>query len=129
MPDIDPELVPVLPRTAAADGGHLSIGGCDAVALAEEFGTPTYVYDQTRIEGQIEKLRAFAVIRYAQKACSNLAILDLMRRRGVLAVTCLAPAAREDATSTPDGKRHRNARLVRHFCFGRRRRGRRRVGV
>ena len=27
---------------------------------------------------------SFDVIRYAQKACSNLAILDLMRRQGVL---------------------------------------------
>jgi diaminopimelate decarboxylase len=29
-------------------------------------------------------LRALNVIRYAQKACSNLAILDLVRRNGVL---------------------------------------------
>ncbi len=40
MAELDPELVPVLPpayggQALAADGAHLSIGGCDAVALAE----------------------------------------------------------------------------------------------
>ena len=48
------------------------------------FGTPTYVYDAARIVERIEDLRAFDTIRYAQKACSNLAILDLVRRHGVL---------------------------------------------
>ena len=37
-----------------------------------------------RFVERIENLRSFDVIRYAQKACSNLAILDLMRRQGVL---------------------------------------------
>lgn len=29
--------------------GHLTIGGCDTVALAEEYGTPLYVMDETKI--------------------------------------------------------------------------------
>jgi diaminopimelate decarboxylase len=53
-------------------------------ALVERFGTPTYVYDQSRIVERINDLRQFDVIRFAQKACSNLAILDLMRREEVL---------------------------------------------
>ena len=53
-------------------------------ALVERFGTPTYVYDQSKIVERINDLRRFDVIRFAQKACSNLAILDLMRRQGVL---------------------------------------------
>ena len=52
--------------------------------LVSKFGTPVYVYDAALIVRRIEELRAFDVIRYAQKACSNLAILDLMRRHGVL---------------------------------------------
>ena len=52
--------------------------------LAREFGTPSYVYDASVIRQRIADLRRFDVIRYAQKACSNLAILDLVRREGVL---------------------------------------------
>ena len=28
---------------------HLEIGGCDAVSLAKEYGTPLYVYDEETI--------------------------------------------------------------------------------
>jgi len=52
--------------------------------LVRDFGTPTYVYDKDRIVEKIADLRAFDVIRYAVKANSNLAILDLCRRQGVL---------------------------------------------
>jgi diaminopimelate decarboxylase len=52
--------------------------------LVRDFGTPTYVYDADRIVQQIADLRAFDVIRYAVKANSNLAVLDLCRRHGVL---------------------------------------------
>ncbi len=60
------------------------IGGVPVAELARQFGTPTYVYDEAIIRRRIDDLRAFDVIRYAQKACSNLAILDQIRRAGVL---------------------------------------------
>ncbi len=60
------------------------IAGTPVRELVERFGTPTFVYDAATILQRIESLRQFDVIRYAQKACSNLAILDLMRRQGVL---------------------------------------------
>lgn len=60
------------------------IAGIAVEQLARDFGTPTYVYDAAKIVERIEDLRAFDNIRYAQKACSNIAILDLMRRHGVL---------------------------------------------
>jgi diaminopimelate decarboxylase len=60
------------------------IAGTPVRELVERFGTPTFVYDAATILQRIESLRPFDVIRYAQKACSNLAILDLMRRQGVL---------------------------------------------
>ena len=31
------------------DKNHLDIGGADAIDIAEEFGTPTYVIDENRI--------------------------------------------------------------------------------
>ncbi len=52
--------------------------------LVGRFGSPTYVYDVQVIRQRIEQLRQFDVIRYAQKANSNLAILDLMRKEGVV---------------------------------------------
>lgn len=60
------------------------IAGVPVANLARDFGTPTYIYDATKILERVEDLRQFDVIRYAQKACSNLAILDLVRRHGVL---------------------------------------------
>jgi diaminopimelate decarboxylase len=60
------------------------IAGLAVVQLAQQFGTPLYVYDQASIDQRIADLASFDVIRYAQKASGNLAILDRMRRRGVV---------------------------------------------
>jgi len=60
------------------------IAGVAITDLARQFGTPTYVYDAEKIVQRIRDLAAFDVVRYAQKACSNLAILDLVRRHGAL---------------------------------------------
>jgi diaminopimelate decarboxylase len=60
------------------------IAGIPVADLARDFGTPAYVYDAAQIERRIADLAAFDVIRYAQKANSNLAVLDLFRRHGVL---------------------------------------------
>ena len=59
------------------------IAGLPIAELAQSFGTPLYVYDLAKINQRISDLSAFDTIRYAQKACSNIAILDRMRRRGV----------------------------------------------
>ena len=40
--------------------------------------------DAATIESRIAELKAFDVVRYAQKANSNLAVLRLMHRRGVV---------------------------------------------
>lgn len=60
------------------------IAGCKISDLASRYGTPLYVYDLDTIHQRIDDLSMFDTIRYAQKACSNLAILDRMRRRGVV---------------------------------------------
>ncbi|APW45907.1 diaminopimelate decarboxylase [Rhodoferax antarcticus] len=52
--------------------------------LAKTHATPLWVYDASTIERQIEALRPFDVIRFAQKANSNTHILKLMKRCGVM---------------------------------------------
>jgi diaminopimelate decarboxylase len=34
------------------DAGHLEIGGCDVVALADTYGTPLFVYDEQTLRDQ-----------------------------------------------------------------------------
>ena len=51
--------------------------------LADEFGTPLWVYDAATIRERIAQLQAFDTVRFAQKACSNIHILQLMREQGV----------------------------------------------
>ena len=60
------------------------ICGIPVSDLAQKFGTPSYIYDAETIRQRIEQLRQFDVIRFAQKANSNIAVLDLMRRHGVV---------------------------------------------
>lgn len=60
------------------------IAGVAVRQIAEEFDTPTYVYDRAMIERRIDDLAGFPTVRFAQKACSNIAILAIMRRKGVL---------------------------------------------
>ena len=60
------------------------IKGVSIQNLAKSFGTPTYVYDAAKIAQRIADLRAFDVVRYAQKANSNLAVLDWVRRQGAV---------------------------------------------
>jgi len=60
------------------------LAGHSVAELARRFGTPLFVYDAAIIIERVHDLAAFDVIRYAQKASSNLAILDLVRRHGVM---------------------------------------------
>jgi diaminopimelate decarboxylase len=61
-----------------------AIAGVPVTDLAARYGTPTFVYEEAVIEQRISEVRQFPVVRFAQKACSNLAILALMRRNGVV---------------------------------------------
>ena len=58
--------------------------GLSISELAARYGTPVFLYDQEIIEKRVAELKSFDVIRYAQKACSNLAILALMKKLGVV---------------------------------------------
>ena len=52
--------------------------------LAAEHGTPYYLYDADTILARLAALPGFDVVRYAQKACSNVHILRLLRGAGAL---------------------------------------------
>ncbi len=73
------------------------IGNVDIKHLAEEFGTPLYVYDKRKIENNYFKLRnAFhkfyekTLIHYSVKANNNLHILRIFRDLGA-GVDCSSP--------------------------------------
>lgn len=61
-----------------------SIAGIPIRDIAKKFGTPTYVYDASVIAQKVNDLKQFDVIRYAQKACSNIGILSRLRQQGVV---------------------------------------------
>jgi diaminopimelate decarboxylase len=67
--------------------GELHVESVAATRIAEQFGTPTYVYSRAYLESRYQRLLdAFGdrppAIRYAVKANSNLAVLDLFARLG-----------------------------------------------
>ncbi|MFQ5742418.1 MAG: diaminopimelate decarboxylase [Acidobacteriota bacterium] len=61
-----------------------TVDGSVIQRLAREYGTPVYVYDAGVIRQRIRALRRFDLIRFAQKANSNIHMLRLMRSEGVL---------------------------------------------
>lgn len=71
------------------DDGNLSIGGADALDLAEEYGTPLYVMDEDRIRDNYNRInQAFSSqysnfkIFYACKANTNLAVMRILEEIG-----------------------------------------------
>ncbi|MDO4585984.1 MAG: diaminopimelate decarboxylase [Planctomycetia bacterium] len=60
------------------------ISGIPVKELAQEFGTPLFVYDAASIKQRLADLASFDIVRYAQKACSNIAILKLLRENGAV---------------------------------------------
>ncbi len=79
------------PDTARLDpDGRLQIAGLDAAALAREYGTPLYVYDEATLRGQMRAFRkAFAsrwaesAVAYAGKAYLSPALCALLVEEGL----------------------------------------------
>ena len=71
--------------------GHLEIGGCDALALAKEFGTPLYVYDEAYIRSMMRVFKetlnkdyaGHGNVLYASKAFSCLAMYRIANQEGI----------------------------------------------
>jgi diaminopimelate decarboxylase len=78
-----------VPGYLESRASHLTVDGIDALGLAEEFGTPLYVFSERRIAENVRGLRqAVEAVHprvklcYASKANSNMAVLDAVRRAG-----------------------------------------------
>lgn len=96
---------------------YYSIQGIQLTDLAQQFGTPLYVYDADKIREKISVLRGslkgFPLsIKYACKANTNISILRIMLQNGVdldvvspqeLALGILAGYAGNQITFTPSG--------------------------
>jgi len=66
---------------------RFKLGGQDLLSVAEEFGTPVYVYDGEKIVSQFNRLKnAFkkhdVKLKYACKALTNINVLKLLREQG-----------------------------------------------
>jgi diaminopimelate decarboxylase len=81
----------VYPEAASVDSGRLSVGGCDAVELAREFGTPAYVYAEddlrARAREYVAALHAHhpgaGEVIYASKAFPCTAALRIFAEEGL----------------------------------------------
>jgi diaminopimelate decarboxylase len=76
----------LLPDTAAVGrDGRLSVGGCDLVGLAEEHGTPLFVYDEAHLRARCrEAVAAFGDgVAYGSKAFLCLAMARLVHEEGM----------------------------------------------
>ena len=79
------------PYTAEINNrNHLSIGGCDVVELAKEFGTPLYIFDEVTLRRKCQEfLNGFrdvyqnSSVIYASKAFVNVPIAQLMKEEGL----------------------------------------------
>lgn len=76
----------VIPDTARINKqNHLEIGGCDVVELAENYGTPLYVYDETTIRKSCQEYKnAFSsynnsLMLYASKAFMTAAVCKILK--------------------------------------------------
>jgi diaminopimelate decarboxylase len=78
----------LLPLTASrAASGALAIGGVDLVALADEFGTPVFVYDEDHLRARCkEAVACFGAgrVAYGTKAFLCKAMAGLASREGML---------------------------------------------
>ena len=76
----------LLPDTARVDGrGRLSVGGVDVLDLAEEHGTPLFVYDEAHLRARCrEAVAAFGNgVAYGSKAFLCLAMARLVHEEGM----------------------------------------------
>ena len=76
----------LLPLTADVNkDGHLILGGCDCVKLAEEYGTPLFVYDEDHMRARCrEAVAAFPDgVAYAAKAFLCQAMAKLAYEEGM----------------------------------------------
>jgi diaminopimelate decarboxylase len=76
--------------TKVNEQAHLVIGGCDVVDLAEEFGTPLYLFDESTLrqkcrefKGEFTRQYPDTVVIYASKAFLNRALALILKEEGL----------------------------------------------
>jgi len=76
--------------TKSNDRGHLTIADCDAVALAAEYGTPLYIFDEHSLRYKCAEFKhefgqryPDVVAAYASKAFLNLALVRIINEEGL----------------------------------------------
>ncbi len=83
--------LPLFPAGSSVDSkNHLVIGGCDTVALAADFGTPLYVFDEASLHSKAAEYKdefrrryADTTINYSCKAFINKTLLKLFMDEGL----------------------------------------------
>ncbi len=90
MSSIDTPRLSLFPITAKVQDGRLAIGGCDAIELAREFGTPLYVFDEATLRRKCAEFRdefrrrcPDTAILYASKAYISRAMARLVAGEGL----------------------------------------------
>lgn len=84
--DHEPIDLSLLPTTAElSDQGRLLIGGCDLVGLADELGTPLFVYDEKHLRDRCHEYRQHFGdgVTYAGKAFLCQAMVRLIDEEGL----------------------------------------------
>jgi diaminopimelate decarboxylase len=81
----------VFSETAAVNAkDHLVIGGCDALALVKQYGTPLFVFDETDLRNRCREYKTefgqrypSVIISYSPKAFTANAMLKLVEEEGL----------------------------------------------
>jgi diaminopimelate decarboxylase len=81
----------VYPEASSVQDGRLLIGGCDAVELAREFGTPAYVMAEDDLRARAREFRGAlerhhggpGEVIFASKACPATAVLRVFAEEGL----------------------------------------------
>ncbi len=83
-------MLSLFPQTTEVKNNHLFIGGCDATALADEFGTPLYIYDEATLRNKCAEYREGflqrypnSLVIYACKAFVNRALAQILNEDGL----------------------------------------------
>ncbi len=74
------------PEASSVDAGRLSIGGCDALELAREFGTPMYAVAEDDLRNRAREFRAAmgdGEVVFASKAFPCTAVLRVFEEEGL----------------------------------------------
>ena len=77
-------------NTEISKEGHLIVGGCDTVALANEYGTPLYLFDEYTLRSMCREFKnefgqryEDTTVLFAGKAFLNRSVANILKEEGV----------------------------------------------